>query len=125
MALQRAAAPKTVDEYMARVPIRFRATLERLRRTIKAAAPDVEEVISYQMPAYRLNGMLVYFAAFRGHCSFFPGSAGVLRRFSNELKPFRAGKGTIRFTPDRPLPDPLVARIVKARIAEHAARRSK
>src|SRR5437879_6201999 len=61
--------PRTVDEYMAQVPAKFRPTLERLRKTIKAAAPDAEEVISYKMPAFRQNGMLVYFAAFEDHCS--------------------------------------------------------
>ena len=110
---------------MARVPPKFRATLQRLRRLIKAAAPDAEEVISYQMPAFRQNGMLVYFAAFADHCSLFVGSAQVRRKFSAELKPFQTGKGTLRFTPDRPLPADLVTRIVNARVAENAARRSK
>lgn len=124
MAPPRTAAPKTVDEYLERVPPEFRATLQRLRRTIKAAAPDAEEVISYRMPAFRQNGMLVYFAAFADHCSLFVGSATVRRRFSTELKPFMTGKGTLQFTPDRPLPARLVARIVKARVAENTGRRS-
>jgi uncharacterized protein YdhG (YjbR/CyaY superfamily) len=125
MAPQRASAPKTVDEYLARVPPRFRTALQRLRRTIKAAAPDADEVVSYQMPAFRQNGMLVYYAAFKDHCSFFVGSAKVRRQFSAELKPFETGKGTLRFTPDRSLPADLVTRVVKARVAENAARRSK
>ena len=120
-----APAPNTVDAYLARVPPKFRATLQRLRRTIKAAAPDAEEVISYRMPAFRQNGMLVYFAAFEDHCSLFVGSPTVRRQFSAELKPFMRGKGTLRFTPDRPLPAGLVTRIVKARVAENAARLSK
>lgn len=103
----------------------FRATLQRLRKTIRAAAPDADEVISYQMPAFRQNGMLVYFAAFEDHCSLFVGSATVRRAFSAELKPFMTGKGTLRFTPDQPLPTGLVTRIVKARVAENDARRSK
>lgn len=125
MAPRSAPTPKTVDEYMARVPPKFRATLQRLRKTIKAAAPDAEEVISYQMPAFRQNGVLVYFAAFQDHCSLFVGSPAVRRRFSSELKPLMTGKGTVRFTPERPLPAGLVTRIVKARVAENAARRSK
>ena len=125
MAPRRGPAPKTVDEYMARVPPRFRTALQRLRKTIKAAAPDADEVISYKMPAFRQNGMLVYYAAFEAHCSLFVGSAQVRRQFSAELKPFKAGKGTVQFTPDRPLPADLVTRIVKARVAENAARRSK
>ncbi len=122
---QRAPAPKTVDEYLARVPPKFRAPLRRLRNTIKAAAPDADEVISYQMPAFRQNGMLVYYAAFKDHCSFFVASAQVRHEFSAEMKPFETGKGTLQFKPDRPLPDGLVTRIVKARVAENAARRSK
>ena len=125
MPLRRAPAPKTVDEYMARVPPKFRATLQRLRETIQAAAPGAEEVISYRMPAFRQNGMLVYFAAFDEHCSFFVGSPKVRRQFSAESKPFVAGKGTLRFTPERPLPGGLVTHIVKARVAENDARRSK
>ncbi len=122
---KRASGPKTVDEYMARVPPKFRTALQRLRKTIKGAAPDAEEVISYQMPAFRQDGMLVYYAAFKDHCSFFVASAGLRRQLSAELKPFETGKGTLRFTPERPLPADLVTRIVKARVAENAARRSK
>jgi uncharacterized protein YdhG (YjbR/CyaY superfamily) len=125
MAPQRASAPKTVDEYLAAVPPKFRTALQQLRKTIRAAAPDAVEVINYQMPAFRQNGMLVYFSAFKDHCSFFVGSAKVRRQFSAELKPFEAGKGTVHFTPDRPLPADLVTRIVKARVAENVARRSK
>ena len=121
MAPRPAPAPKSIDEYLARVPPKFRAPLQRLRKTIQAAAPDAEEVISYRMPAFRQNGMLVYFAAFEDHCSLFVGSATVRRRFSAELKPFMRGKGTLHFTPDRPLPAGLVTRIVKARVAENAA----
>ena len=120
-----APAPKTVDEYLARVPPRFRAALQRLRKIIQAAAPDAVQIISYQMPAYRQNGMLVYYAAFKDHCSLFVGSARVRRQFSAELKPFVGGKGTVRFTPDRPLPADLVRRIVKARVSENAAHGSK
>ena len=122
---ERSPTPKTVDEYMARVPPKLRAPLQRLRKTIKAAAPDAEEVISYQMPAFRQDGMLVYYAAFKDHCSFFVAGAGVRRQFSAELKPFETGKGTLQFTPDQPLPDELVTRIVKVRVVENAARRSK
>ena len=122
---RRAPAPGTVDEYLARVPPEFRASLQRLRKIIKAAAPEAEEVISYRMPAFRQNGMLVYFAAFRDHCSLFVASDEVRRQFSAELKPFMAGKGTFRFTPDQPLPAELVTRMVKARVAENATRHSK
>lgn len=125
MAPQRAPAPKTVDEYLAHVPPRFRIALQRLRKTIRSAAPDADEVISYKMPAFRQNGILVYCAAFKDHCSLFGVSAQVRRQFSVELKPFEQEKGTIHFTPDKPLPADLVTRIIKARVAENASRRSK
>lgn len=118
-------AARTVDEYLARVLPKFRTALQRLRRTIKAAAPDAEEVISYGMPAFRQDGMLVYYAAFTDHCSLFVASDLVRRRFSKELKPYESGKGTLRFTPERPMAVDLVTRIVKVRVAENAARRSK
>src|SRR5438093_10239228 len=125
MAPKGAPAPKTIDEYLALVPPKFRAALQRLRKTINAAAPDAEEVISYRMPAFRQNGMIVYFAAFKDHCSLFGVSPTLRREFSAELKPFMAGKGTYQFTPEKPIPADLVRRIVKARVAENAARRSK
>ena len=114
--------PKDIDAYLASVPGDKRVILEDLRRTIRAAAPDAEETISYRMPAFRQDGTLVYFAAFDDHCSFFPGSVVTQRKFAKELKPFAAGKGTIHFTPDHPLPAALVTRIVKARVAENEAR---
>jgi len=120
MSLRGASPPRTVDEYLARVPPRFRASLERLRTSIRDAAPNAEEVISYQMPAFRQNGMLVYFAAFEDHCSLFVASAKVRRRFASELRPFLTGKATIRFKPDRPLSTGLVKRIVRACVAEKA-----
>jgi uncharacterized protein YdhG (YjbR/CyaY superfamily) len=100
----------------------MRKALQDLRTTIRAAAPEAVEVISYRMPAFRQNGALVFFAAFGDHCSFFPGSVATQRKFAAELKPFAAGKGTVHFTPGHPLPAALVTRIVKARVAENAAR---
>lgn len=116
------AGPGSIDEYLATVPAETRVVLERLRRTIRAAAPEAEEVISYKMPAFRQDGVLVYFAAFEDHCSFFPGSVVTQAQFAKELKPFAAGKGTVHFTPEHPLPASLVTRIVKARLAENKAR---
>ncbi len=111
-----------MDAYLAAVPPDQRRALESLRRTIRAAAPEAEEVISYRMPAFRQNGVLVYFAAFEDHCSFFPGSVVTQAKFAKELRSFAAGKGTIHFTPEHPLPAALVTRIVKARVAENEAR---
>jgi uncharacterized protein YdhG (YjbR/CyaY superfamily) len=125
MSPDRAPDPEGVDAYLAHVPPKFRTVLLRLRKTIRSAAPHADEVISYKLPVFRQNGMLVYYGAFSDHCSFFVGSATVRRRFSSELKPFESGKGTMRFTPDRPLPANLVTRIVKARVAENIARRTK
>lgn len=111
-----------VDAYLAEAPEPMRKALESLRKTIRAAAPDAEEVISYQMPAFRHRGNLVYYAAFSDHCSLFIGSVVTQRKFAAELRPFAAGKGTVHFTPDQPLPAALVTRIVKARVAENEAR---
>ena len=118
------AAPTSVDDYLAALPEASRAALEKLRKTIKAAAPDATETISYQMPTFTDHGRsLVSYAAFKDHCSLFPASQAVKDALGDELKPYVTGKATIRFHPDKPLPDALVKRIVKARIEENAARR--
>ena len=122
MAPTRSKGPKTVEEYFAGVPEPYRAELERLRRTIRKAAPKAEEVLSYAMPAFRQGRILVYYAAFKDHLSLFVASPGVRRRFATELRPFEAGRGTLRFTPEKRIPADLVARIIRARIAENAAR---
>ena len=119
-----ASVPKTVAEYMARLPPSQRTALQRLRKTIKAAAPDAEEVISYRMPAFRQTRMLVYYAAFKDHCSLFVPSEQARRQFSAELRPFNAGQGTFRFTAETPIPEALVKKIVQARLAENAKRAS-
>lgn len=113
---------KDIDEYLESVPEGERKALESLRRTIRAAAPKAEEAISYQMPAFRYHGPLVYFAAFKGHCSFFVGSKSIMRAFRNELKPYDASGGTIHFMANEPLPATLVTQIVKARIKENEVR---
>jgi uncharacterized protein YdhG (YjbR/CyaY superfamily)/predicted enzyme related to lactoylglutathione lyase len=114
---------KTIDTYLAAVPDDQRTALQRLRRIIRAAVPRAEECISYQVPAFRLDGkVLVWFGAAKKHCSFFPGA--VLAGFDKELKPFSTSKGTVRFQPDRPLPATLVRKLVKARIARIAVRTS-
>jgi uncharacterized protein YdhG (YjbR/CyaY superfamily) len=115
------APAKDVDEYLAGVPKEARATLEKLRQTIKAAAPMASEVISYQMPMYKHHGMVVGFAAFKNHCSIFPGAA-VMDAHKEELGRYDTSKGTIRFPANKPLPAALVRKLVKARIAENEAR---
>jgi uncharacterized protein YdhG (YjbR/CyaY superfamily) len=112
---------RNVDEYLAGVPKEARATLAKLRQTIKAAAPMASEVISYQMPMYKHHGMVIGFAAFKNHCSIFPGSA-VIDAYKDELKRYDTSKGTIRFPASKPLPAALVKKLVKARIKENEAR---
>lgn len=114
------AAPKTVDEYLAGVPEPARATLNKIRATIRSAVPpEATEAISYGMPTFRYKGGLVGFAAFAKHCSFFPMSPAVIVAFQNELKGFETSKGTIRFPADKPPAAALVKKLVKARIAEN------
>ena len=114
------AKPGTIGEYLAALSPDKRAALQKLRRAIKAAASKAEECVSYGIPAFRLNGkMLVWFGAATNHCSFFPG-AYPIRKHKNELKRYKISKGTVRFSPDQPLPAALVRKLVKARIAERA-----
>ncbi len=114
--------PKTIDEYLAPPSEDKRSALERLRRSIRAAAPRAEECISYQLPAFRLDGkFLLAFGAAANHCAFYPGT--VVEDFKNELKKYDVSKGTIRFQPDKPLPATLVRKLVKSRIAKNAAQR--
>src|SRR5260370_35278631 len=110
--------PKTIDEYIAGLSADQRIVLEELRKTIRAVAPNVEECVSYGIPAFRLNGRaLVFFGAWANHCSFYPGSSTTLKKFRNDLKGFQITKGTIRFSPDNPLPITLLKKLVNARIA--------
>jgi uncharacterized protein YdhG (YjbR/CyaY superfamily) len=115
------AIPRTVDEYLAALPEESKATLQKIRKTIKAVAPKATEVISYQMPMYKHHGMLVGFAAFKDHCSFFPG-AKPIATYKDELKAYETSKGTIRFPIGKPLPAALVKKLVKARIEENEKR---
>jgi uncharacterized protein YdhG (YjbR/CyaY superfamily) len=113
--------PKTVDEYLAELPYAERIVLDKLRAIIKSAAPKAEELISYGMPGYKYKGPLVYFAAFKNHCSFFPGSSQIIKMYE-ELKAYKTAKGTIQFTINKPLPVALVKKIVKARMQENETR---
>jgi uncharacterized protein YdhG (YjbR/CyaY superfamily) len=116
--------PQSIDQYLASLPPGQRVRLEGLRKTIKAAAPGVEECISYQMPAFRLNGrMLVWFGATSNHCALYPGALPI-ETHKDDLAAYDTSKGTIRFQADRPLPVTLVRKLVKTRIAENAARKA-
>jgi uncharacterized protein YdhG (YjbR/CyaY superfamily) len=113
-----------VDRYLASLSEDKRAALEKLRKTILAAAPRAEECLSYRLPAFRLDGkVLVLFGATAGHCALYPGSGTAVEAHTDELEGFRTSKGTIRFQPDEPLPASLVRKLVRYRIAENAAER--
>src|SRR5436190_21616702 len=107
--------PRTIDDYLATVSADQRAALEQLRKTIRIAAPKAEECISYGIPAYRQNGMLVGFGATTKHCAFYLMSSSTLADLETELERYDTSKSTIRFQPDDPLPAGLVRKLVKAR----------
>lgn len=115
--------PQTIDDYLAKVSPDKRAALKKLRKTIHAAAPQAEECISYQIPAFRQNGMLVGFGAAANHCAFYPFSSTTVAAHKAALKGYDTSKGTIRFQPDNPLPATLIRKLVKARLAENNRRR--
>jgi uncharacterized protein YdhG (YjbR/CyaY superfamily) len=119
------AKPANVDEYLAPLSADKRAALEKLRRAIKSAVPNAEECISYNIPTYRLDGkMLLSFGAAANHCALYAG-AHPIKAHEAELAGYDTSKGTIRFQPDDPLPDALVRKLVKTRIAERGATRSR
>lgn len=111
--------PASIDAYLASLPADKRATLQKIRKAVSAAAPRAEEGFSYGLPAFRLDGRpLVAFAAAANHCSFYPMSPAVIRAHAADLKNYETSKGTIRFPVERALPGTLVRKLVKARIAE-------
>ena len=109
----------TIDESLAPLSDEMRTALTKLRKTIKAAAPEAEECISYGICGFRQNGMLVGFGAAEKHCSFFLMDGSTVESHKAELKGYDTSKGAIRFPPDKPLPAALVRKLVKARIAEN------
>jgi len=117
------AVPKNTDEYIAKIPEPARSTLNKMRAVIRSVVPrGSTEVISYGMPAFKHNAVLVWFAAFSNHCSLFP-TASVIEAFKKELKGYTTSKGTIQFPVDRPLPAALVKKLVKARIAQNESKK--
>jgi uncharacterized protein YdhG (YjbR/CyaY superfamily) len=120
------ATPSTVDEYLAALPDEQRAALEEIRETIRAAAPETTETISYRMPAFKDRGrILVWYAAFSDHYSLFPASEAVREALGEKIEPYLSGKGTIRLAVDEPLPAELITRIVGARLQENAGARER
>jgi len=114
--------PKNIDEYIAKYPKDVQATLQKIRATIKRAAPDATEAISYQIPTFKLGGNLVHFAAFSDHISFFPTSSGVTN-FKKELDQYETSRGTVRFPLAKPIPYALISKITKFRVKETVAKR--
>ncbi len=115
--------PKSVDEYIASQPATVQGVLQRVRSTIRKAVPEAEEVISYKIPTYRLQGgTVLYFAAWKQHYSLYPANGHVVAAFKNELAPYEISKGTIRFPLSQPVPVKLIERLAKFRANEVAER---
>ncbi|WP_409417254.1 iron chaperone [Flavobacterium sp. PS2] len=110
--------PKTIDEYIAGFPAAIQAVLEQVRQTIRKAAPNAEEKISYAIPTFTLNGNLVHFAAFKNHIGFYALPSGN-EAFQEELSVYKSGKGSIQFPLDKPMPLDLITKIVNFRVKEN------
>ncbi|MBI3535977.1 MAG: DUF1801 domain-containing protein [Chloroflexi bacterium] len=110
--------PKDIDNYIASFPKGIQIILEQVRTTIRKAAPDAEQVISYGIPAFKLNGLLVWFAAHSNHVGFYP-RASAIEAFKKELSLYKGAKGSVQFPLDKPLPLELITKIVKFRVAEN------
>ncbi len=115
---------ENIDEYISNFPKKIQIKLEQIRKTIRKAAPDAKEVISYQMPAFKMNGVLVYFAAFKNHIGFFPTSSPI-KKFSKELSSYETRKGTIKFPLDKKIPLNLITKITKFRLKEDLEKQMK
>jgi uncharacterized protein YdhG (YjbR/CyaY superfamily) len=113
---------ETIDEYIATFPQNIQDILEKLRQTIRDSAPDAKETISYQMPTFKLNGNLVYFAAWKDHIGFYPTSSAI-ETFKEELSDYKVTKGTVKFPLDRPIPFDLIKKMVKYRVKENLDKR--
>lgn len=110
---------RSIDEYIATFPEEIQTLLEAVRATIKSAAPDAKEQISYQMPAFVLNGNLVYFAAWKNHIGFYPASSSVPEAFKDELSRYEGTPGAVKFPISQPLPLELISKIVQFRVTEN------
>ena len=113
--------PKNFEGYLKRFPRGVQQRLQKMRLTVKRAAPQAKEKISYGIPAFTLNGMLVWFAAFKNHIGFYPRTSAIAA-FKNELAAYKGAKGSVQFPFDKPLPLPLISRIVKFRVKENLSK---
>ena len=118
----RGKTPKDIDNYISRHPAEVQQLLQEMRLTIQKAAPKATETISYSIPSFRLDGMLVWFAAFKKHIGFYPG-ADAIRVFKKDLSAYEAAKGSVQFPFDQPLPLGLVSRIVKFRVKQNLGKK--
>lgn len=116
--------PRNIDEYIAGFPQGVQEILTKIRLTIRKAAPDAEETISYRMPTFALKGNLVHFAAFKKHIGFYPTPTGI-EKFKNELSVYEGAKGSVRFPLDQSVPFDLISKIVKFRVKENLDRATK
>lgn len=114
-------APQSIDEYIAGFPHDVQEILQKIRMTIRKAAPDAEETINYRMPTFTLKGNLVHFAAHQKHIGFYPTPTGI-EKFKNELSVYEGAKGSVQFPLDKPIPFALISKIVKFRVKENLAR---
>ena len=119
-----AGVPANIDEYIAGFPSDTQKILQRIRKTIRKAAPDAEEAISYAIPAFKLNGNLIFFAAYKNHISVYPAPRAAAQ-FKKELAQYEGGKGTVQFPHDQPLPLDLVTKITKFRVKQQEAGKAK
>ena len=113
---------KTIDGYIKTFPKDVRFILEKMRQTIRKAAPEAVEAISYQIPTFKLNGNLVHFAAFKKHIGFYPTSSGI-EAFKKELSPYKGGRGSVQFPIDKPIPYDLVRKITMFRVKENSKKK--
>ena len=116
--------PKDIDDYISRRPAGVQQLLQKMRRTIQKAAPKATETISYSIPAFRLEGMLAWFAAFKNHIGFYP-RTDAIKVFKRELSPYKTAKGSVQFQFDQPLPLALVSRIVKFRVKQSLGKKKR
>jgi len=116
---QKPAPPSTIDEYIAGVPAAVQATLQAVRQAVHRAAPQAQECISYRIPAFRQDGMLVYFAAFKNHIGFYPPVRGDAQ-LMKAVAPYAGEKGNLRFPLDEPMPLALIEDITRLRLAQNA-----
>ena len=110
--------PEDVDEYISGFPEEVQKRLKKIREIIKKEAPDAKEVISYAMPAYKLNGMLLYYAGFKNHIGFYPMASGIAK-FKKEISEYKSAKGSVQFPHNKPFPLVLIGEIVKYRVTEN------